>query len=202
MWQHWNMCRREFHSCCLFPINEGLCSFMLLLIVVKKIIPLQASSAQGQNNWQFREQKNSLKPCVWEWTCNIKEFLLDKFEMGQRHRKEREHVCLCYHVIPNFVIRPLKETKTDFSVPILHYLCFLIKGSNFAVSGPISFECSSTILYTNFIVNVAREGGSGLKAWGQSSNPNSLWKVKCKLSLWPSGVTDLTIIHTYFPGIF
>lgn len=39
MWQHWNMCRREFHSCCLFPINEGLCSFMLLLIVVKKSFP-------------------------------------------------------------------------------------------------------------------------------------------------------------------
>lgn len=156
--------RREFHSCCLFPINEGLCSFMLLLIVVKKSFPSKPRAHRDKTMGSFENKRTVWNHVSESGLAISKSSYWTKFAMGQRHWEEREHVYLCCHIIPKFVIRPPKETKTDFSVPILHYLCSLIEGSNFAVLRVISFECSSTILYTNFIVNVAREGGSGLQA--------------------------------------
>lgn len=163
----------------------------------EKIIPIQASNTQGQNNCQFWEEKNSLKPSVWNWTCYIKEFLLDKFCRWDNDtgRTQKVHVS-CYYVIPKFVIRLLKVTKADFSVLIFYYISSVIKGSNFAVSRIISLEFSLAILYMNLIVNVTLEKGSGLKARRQSSSPNSLWNFTCKMWLWPSGDMNMTVIPT------
>lgn len=60
------------------------------------------------------------------------------------------------------IVLRLKVTKLIFLLLFFCYL-WLIIGSNFAISGVISFEFSSAILYIDMRINVARQKSSGLK---------------------------------------
>ena len=74
------MCNRGFHCCYLFPVNEGLCSFMLCLIVVKKkkSLPSKPQALRDKIIASFKNER-AVRNHLFESGLVMPEFLLDKF---------------------------------------------------------------------------------------------------------------------------
>lgn len=75
------MLNRAFHSFYLFPVNEGLCSFMLCLTVAgkkKKSFPSKPQAHRDKIIASFKN-KRAVGSHLFESGLVISEFLLDKF---------------------------------------------------------------------------------------------------------------------------